>query len=300
MHSARFGQVLTAMVTPFDSHGAIDDAAVERLVDYLFENGSDGLVVAGTTGESPTLSHEEKLHLFRLVKRCARGRGPVIAGTGTNDTRTSIRLTREAAEIGVDGALLVVPPYNRPSQEGLYQHFRAIAESVPGLPCLLYNVPTRTAQNIEAATTLRLAHDVPNIVGIKEASGNLLQCTEIAANAPQGFSLYSGEDGITLPMLSVGAGGVISVTSHLVGRDLKAMHQAFFEGRYAEAARLHAKMLPIARACFQPTTPSPAPLKAALAMLGLPVGGLRLPLVEANDRERAVIRDAMEQYGLLP
>lgn len=298
MHNARFGQVLTAMVTPFNAHGEIDDQAVERLVDYLFQNGSDGIVVAGTTGESPTLSHEEKLHLFRLVKQCSHGRGPVIAGTGTNDTAASIQLTCEAAEIGVDGVLLVTPPYNRPSQEGLYRHFRAIAESVPQLPCMLYNVPTRTSQNIEAATTLRLARDVPNIVAIKEASGNLLQCTEIAANAPDGFSLYSGEDGLTLPMLAVGAGGVVSVTSHLVGRDLKAMHLAFFAGKYEEAARLHAKMLPIVRACFQPTTPSPAPLKAALAMLGINVGGLRLPLVEANEKERAIVHSALEQYGL--
>src|SRR5690348_12329594 len=203
MKDGDFGQVLTAMVTPFTESGAVDEEGVVRLTEHLLSKGSDGIVVCGTTGESPTLSHDEKLGLFRLVKRTVGRRGTVIAGTGGNDTAASIRLTQEAAEIGVDGALLVVPPYNKPSQEGMYQHFRAIAESVPQLPCMLYNVPSRTSQNLDAATTVRLAKDVRNIVATKEASGSLPQVTEIVANAPKDFAVYSGDDVLTLPMLAV-------------------------------------------------------------------------------------------------
>src|SRR5579884_928280 len=299
MGKAIFGQVLTAMVTPFDAQGQINEPATVRLVNHLLDNGSDGLVVCGTTGESPTLTHEEKLRLFRLVTETAGGRAKIIAGTSNYDTASSITITQEAAEIGVDGALLVVPPYNKPSQEGLYQHFRAIAESVPNLPCMLYNVPPRTAQNMDAATTLRLARDVPNIVAIKEASGNLMQAAEIIASAPGDFAVYSGEDGLTLPLLAIGGVGVVSVTAHLVGKDMKAMHTAFFAGRTGEAACLRSEMLPIVRACFQPTTPSPVPVKAGLNMLGLDVGGVRLPLVEANDKERSILRTALADYGLI-
>ncbi len=299
MGSAIFGQVLTAMVTPFDSTGAIMDEKVIQLVEHLLANGSDGIVVCGTTGESPTLTHAEKLHLFRLVKQTVGKRGSVIAGTGGNDTASSILLTQEAAEIGVDGALLVVPPYNKPSMEGLYRHFRAIAESVPALPCMLYNVPGRTAQNMDAPTTVRLANEVPNIVATKEASGNLAQCAEIAGSAPSDFALYSGDDPLTLPMLAVGGVGVVSVVSHLVGKDVKAMHTAYFGGDLALASHLNYKMLSIVKACFQPTTPSPVPLKAGLNALGLEVGGVRLPLAEANEKESAIILEALRGYGLL-
>jgi 4-hydroxy-tetrahydrodipicolinate synthase len=299
MATAMFGQVLTAMVTPFDAEGRIDEAGVVRLVNHLLENGSDGIVVCGTTGESPALSHDEKLRLFRLVCETAGGRGKIIAGSTNYNTAESITLTKEAAEIGVDGALLVVPPYNKPSQEGMYRHFRAIAESVPNLPCMLYNVPPRTAQNMDAATTVRLSKDVPNILAMKEASGSMMQCAEIVANAPAEFVLYSGDDGLTLPMLAIGGVGVVSVTAHLVGKDMKAMHTAFFAGDHAEAVRLNNKMLPVVRALFQPTTPSPVPLKAALNMMGLSVGAPRLPLVEANETEQAVVRKTLTDYGLL-
>lgn len=299
MAAAIFGQVLTAMVTPFDAEGQISETGVERMVEHLLANGSDGIVVCGTTGESPTLSHAEKLRLFRLVKAVAGKRGTVIAGTGGNDTAASIALTQEAVETGVDGALLVVPPYSKPSQEGLYQHFKAIAASVPNLRCMLYNVPPRTAQNMDAATTVRLAKDVPNIAATKEAAGNLVQCAEIVADAPAEFAVYSGDDGMTLPLLAVGGVGVVSVTAHLVGKDMKAMHTAFFAGELAEAVRLNGKMLPMLRACFQPTTPSPVPLKAALKLLGLEVGGVRLPLVEANAKELELVRTALAAYGML-
>ena len=291
-----WGQVITAMVTPFDEKGAICERAVQRVVDHLYDNGSDGLVVCGTTGESPTLSHDEKLQMFRLVKQASHGRGPIIAGTGTYNTGESIELSRQAEEIGVDGLLAVTPYYNKPSQEGLYLHFRAIAESVR-IPVMVYNVPPRTSVNIEPATVLRLAKDVTNIVGVKEASGNLVQVSEIVAGAPAGFSIYSGEDGVVLPVLSVGGVGVVSVTSHVAGKELKRMHEAFFSGDYAEAARLHAFMLPIVKACFQSTTPSPAPVKAAMNLMGLNVGGLRLPLVEVNDAEREIVRRALAAYA---
>ncbi len=299
MSAAIFGQVLTAMVTPFLPDGSIDRDGVERVVNHLLANGSDGIVVCGTTGESPTLSHDEKLELFELVKSAVAGRGAVVAGTGGNDTQASIQLTREANELGVDGALLVVPPYNKPSQEGLYRHFRAIAEAAPNLKCVLYNVPTRTAQNMDAATTVRLAHDVPNIVAMKEASGNLTQCAEIVSNAPTGFNLYSGDDALTLPMLAIGGVGVVSVSAHLVGKEMKAMHTSFFSGDREAAVRLNCKMLPIVKACFQSTTPSPAPVKAGMNLLGVNVGGLRLPLVEANEREVEIVRSALFAYGLL-
>jgi 4-hydroxy-tetrahydrodipicolinate synthase len=296
---SRFGQVITAMVTPFDDNLEIDEEGVVRLVNYLFDNGSDGIVVCGTTGEAPTLTPEEKLRLFKLVKQAAKGRGPLIAGTGDNETAFSIEMTEKAAEIGMDAVLLVAPYYNRPSQEGMYRHFGAIAKAVPGIPAILYNVPGRTASNLEAATVARLSHDYESIVAVKEASGNLVQAAEIAASARSGFEIYSGEDGLVLPLLSVGGCGVISVTSHVVGKDLKAMHQAFFAGDCQKAKDLHLRMLPIVKACFQPTTPSPAPVKAALNLLGLKVGGLRLPLVEANEHEQAVVARALHNYQLL-
>ena len=286
MGSAFFGRVLTAMVTPFDAQGQINEAAVVLLVEHLLANGSDGIVVCGTTGESPTLSHEEKLRLFRLVKETVGTRGEVVAGTGGNDTAVSIALTKEAAEIGVDGALLVVPPYSKPSQEGLYQHFKAIAESVPNLPCMLYNVPPRTAQNMDSATTLRLANDVTNIVATKEASGNLVQAAEIFDGAPEAFSLYSGDDALTLPLLAVGGIGVVSVSAHLIGKDMQAMHTAFFAGDTHRAAEINAKMLPIV------PRPVPADHAKPRAAQGRTQhdghsGGRSAPAARGGQRERA-------------
>lgn len=292
----RFGQVITAMVTPFSDDLVIDERQVKRLCDYLLSHGSDSLVVCGTTGESPTLSHEEKLAMFRLVKEAAGG-AKVIAGTGSNNTADSIALTKEAEEIGVDAALVVAPYYNKPSQQGLYEHFRAIAQST-SLAIMLYNVPGRTITNIAASTVIRLAQDCSNIVAVKEASNDMAQIGEIALGAPAGFEIYSGADEANLPILALGGVGAVSVTSHIAGKDLKRMFEAFAAGDLKTARELHLKSLPLTRALF--SVPSPAPTKAALRLIGvLPNSRVRLPLVEPNQEERAAIKAAVRKYGVL-
>ena len=272
------GRLLTAMVTPFAPDGSVDYASAKRLALALLDSGSDGLVVAGTTGESPTLTHDEKLRLFAEVREAVAGRGAVIAGTGTNDTADSVELTREAERTGVDGVLLVVPYYNRPSQEGLARHFQAIA-SATRLPCIPYNVPSRTGVNMTAETTIRLSA-VDNIVGIKEASGDLGQIARIIEGAGQGFRVWSGADEDTLPILGVGGYGAVSVISHLVGRQIREMIESAVAGRSEEAARTHRRLLPLVQAIFLVT--NPIPLKHVLGQLGFPVGGLRLPLCEPD------------------
>ncbi|MBU8918288.1 4-hydroxy-tetrahydrodipicolinate synthase [Bacillus sp. FJAT-29953] len=286
-----FGQVLTAMVTPFDQHGEIDFNATSDLVNYLLANGTDGLVVCGTTGESPTLSTEEKVALFKFVVEVVDGRVPVIAGTGSNNTRASISLTKLAEEVGVDGIMLVAPYYNKPSQEGMYQHFKAIAEST-SLPVMLYNIPGRSVVNISAETVIRLSQ-IPNIVAVKEASGHLDDMAEIIKHTADDFSLYSGDDGITLPVLSIGGVGVISVASHIIGNEMQDMVSRFKNGDLAGAAAAHRELLPIMKALF--TAPSPAPVKAALNMKGINVGGLRLPLIPLNEDETKTLRNVLLQ-----
>lgn len=290
-----WGPVVTAMVTPFNENLEINYDQAQALAELLVQTGSTGLVVSGTTGESPTLTHEEKITLFREVKSAVGNRAAVLAGTSTYDTAESVHLSQEAERAGIDGLLLVAPYYNRPSQEGLYQHFKAIAHAVD-LPVMIYNIPGRTGVNIEPATLLRLA-EVNNIVAVKEASGNLNQMSEICAGAPEGFLVYSGDDSLTLPLLAVGGVGVVSVASHVVGRDIRRMCEAFFAGRVQEATGLHHRMLPLFKALF--CTTNPVPLKAALNMMGANVGGVRLPLVEANERERETVRKALRDYGLL-
>lgn len=291
-----FGPLVTAMVTPFTPDGSVDYKRAQELVAHLIDNGTTGLVVSGTTGESPTLTHEEKLQLFRAVKEAA-GDTPVIANTGSYDTAASITLTREAQEIGVDGILLVVPYYNRPSQEGLYQHFKAVAESVP-LPCLLYNLPGRTARNMEVSTTARLSQ-ITNIIGTKEASGDLTQIGRTRIATAYDFAIYSGNDGDTLPMLTLGACGVISVIAHIAGKPFRQMMDAFWSNDMATAREIHLRLLPVVDALFPATTSSPSPLKAALKLQGFDCGGLRLPLVEADETEQRNVRTAMETAGLL-
>jgi 4-hydroxy-tetrahydrodipicolinate synthase len=292
------GKVITAMVTPFDDDGRINFAEVERLVEHLIQTGSDGIVVAGTTGESPTLSHDEKLELFRTVKQVAAGRVKVIAGTGNYNTAESVELTKEAERIGVDGILLVCPYYNRPNQEGLFQHFATVAQAT-SLPVILYNIPTRTGRNIEASTTLRLAREVDNIVGIKEASGDFKQVADICANAPDGFAVWSGNDEDTFHIVALGGVGVISVVSHLCGQECQQMIAALERGDLATARQIHFRLMPLIRALFPPTSPNPAPIKAALNLVGFRVGKPRLPLVPCNETEIAVIRTALQALGKL-
>lgn len=294
--SSHFGPLVTAMVTPFTTTGEVDYARAQELTAHLIENGSTGLVVSGTTGESPTLSPTEKLELFRVVKKAA-GNVPVIANTGDNETSFSVEMTRQAEKVGVDGILMVVPYYNKPSQEGLYQHFKAIAEATE-LPCLLYNVPARTSRNMDARTTARLA-EIENIVGTKEASGDLEQIGFIRANTDESFEIYSGNDSDTLPMLTLGACGVVSVLSHIAGKQLREMLEAYWSGNVLRARELHLNLLPVGAALFPPTAPNPTPVKAALQIQGFDCGGLRLPLVECTADEREAVRSALETAGLL-
>ncbi|MFB3171270.1 4-hydroxy-tetrahydrodipicolinate synthase [Neobacillus sp. 179-C4.2 HS] len=290
-----FGQVLTAMVTPFDQHGEIDYHAARTLVNYLIDNGTDGLVVAGTTGESPTLTTEEKISLFKFVVEVAAGRVPVIAGTGSNNTRASISLTKQAEEAGVDGIMLVAPYYNKPSQEGLFQHFKAIAEAT-SLPVMLYNIPGRCAVNISVETIVRLS-EINNIVAVKEASGNLDAMAEIINRTPDTFTLYSGDDGLTLPVLAIGGAGVVSVASHVIGNQMQEMVTLFKNGRVQEAAVLHRSLLPIMKALFM--APNPTPVKAALNMQGVQVGDVRLPMIPLNDDEKSALQKVLPINSLV-
>ncbi|MCL6586889.1 MAG: 4-hydroxy-tetrahydrodipicolinate synthase, partial [Anoxybacillus sp.] len=242
----------------------------------------DSLVVAGTTGESPTLTTEEKVALFRHVVSVVNGRVPVIAGTGSNNTRASIDLTKKAEEAGVDAVMIVAPYYNKPNQEGIYQHFKAIAESTP-LPVMVYNIPGRSVVNISVETIVRLA-EIPNIVALKDAGGNLDAMTEVIARTNDDFLLYSGDDGLTLPVLAIGGAGIVSVASHVIGNEMKEMIEAFEAGDHQTAAKLHQQLLPIMKGLF--AAPSPAPVKTALQLKGLDVGPVRLPLVPLTEQER--------------
>ena len=289
-----FGQVLTAMVTPFDQNGEIDFNATKTLVEHLITNGTDGLVVAGTTGESPTLTTEEKIELFKCVVEAAAGRVHVIAGTGSNNTQASMSLTKLAEETGVDGIMLVAPYYNKPSQEGLYQHFKTIAQST-SLPVMLYNIPGRSVVNISVETVVRLS-EIPNVVSIKEASGNLDAMAEIISKTPSDFTLYSGDDGLTIPVLASGGAGVISVASHIIGNDMQEMINAFKNGDVQKAAATHRNLLPIMRALF--IAPSPSPVKAALNLNGIQVGGVRLPMVPLSNKEQSALEKVLQASGI--
>jgi 4-hydroxy-tetrahydrodipicolinate synthase len=290
----KFGRVITAMVTPFDKNGEIDHAQAKKLALALLDAGSDGVLVSGTTGESPTIVWEEKAKLFAEIKTIVGDKGFVIAGTGDNCTADSIEFTREAEKIGVDGCLLVVPYYNRPTQEGLIQHFKAIAEAT-SLPCILYNVPSRTVANLAADTVIKLS-EIDNIVGIKEASGNLEQIARIVNGAREGFLVYSGNDSDILPILTVGGYGVISVASHLVGLKIKQMIEDFLEGKTGEAAAAHRDLLPLVSSLF--VVANPMPIKYALNHLGFAVGKPRLPLVEPDEKSKAFIEETLANYKI--
>jgi 4-hydroxy-tetrahydrodipicolinate synthase len=284
-----FGRVLTAMATPFDEAGRVDYGRARELALALLDSGTEGLVITGTTGESPTLANEEKLRLYSEVRSAVGGRAPVIAGTCNYNTAESIELSREAKEIGVDGILGTVPYYNKPPQEGLYQHFKAIAEAVP-LPMILYNVPVRTVTNMLPDTTIRLS-EIDSIVGVKEASGNFEGIARILQQSRPGFKVWSGDDSSTLPILALGGYGVVSVAAHLIGKQIQAMIQSFLSGEVAEAAAIHRETLPLVNALFVVT--NPIPLKYALNKVGLKVGAPRLPLVEIDARSAAVVDAAL-------
>ena len=288
----RLGRLLTAMVTPFDARGEVDYQQAKKLALSLLDSGSDGVVVSGTTGESPTLSQEEKLRLFAEIKSAIADRGAVVAGTGNYDTRESQELTKETEKIGVDACLLVVPYYNRPTQQGLWEHFKAIAQSTT-LPCIIYNVPSRTVTNLAADTLIKLSQ-IDNIVGVKEASGNFGQIAEIIQEIREDFLVYSGNDSDTFPILALGGYGVISVASHLVGIQIKDMIERFLNGKPQEAAKIHRYLLPLVNALF--IVSNPVPVKWALNYVGFPVGKPRLPLVEPDEKSADLIKATLKKY----
>ncbi len=291
---SELGRLLTAMITPFDAEGAVDYDQTKRLALTLLASGSDGVVVSGTTGESPTLSKDEKLRLFSEVKCAVGNQGTVIAGTGSYNTNESIELTREAEKAGVDGILLVVPYYNKPTQEGLYQHFRKIAEAT-NLPCILYNVPSRTITNLALETLLRLS-EVPNIVGVKEASANFECIARIIKETPDDFLVWSGNDGDTFHVMSMGGYGVISVASHLVGQEIKQMIGRCLAGETAAAAAIHLALMPLVNALF--IISNPMPVKYAMNLAGFPAGKPRLPLTEPDEKTAEAIRKVLANYKI--
>lgn len=297
MKNPYFGRLLTAMVTPFNADGSVNYEKAADLAEWLINNGSDGLVVAGSTGEAATMSAEEKLELFRVVVNRINKRVPVIAGTGSNNTADSVKMTKMAEAMGVDGALIVGPYYNKPTQEGFYQHFAAVAQST-GLPIIVYNVPGRTASNISPAIVARLAADFENIVAIKEAAGNVAQVAELYSVLPEEFTIYSGDDGLIIPFMSVGATGLISVLSNIGGGILQGVMQAYEDGHVREAAKLNARMVPLANAMFIET--NPIPVKAAVTLVtGIDAGQPRLPLTPMEPANKAKMVAVLQEYGLV-
>ena len=291
---AEIGRLLTAMVTPFNEEGEIDYGQARKLARGLIDSGSDGLVIGGTTGESPSMSDDEKVRLFAEVKEEIGDRGTVIAGTTDNNHRKSVELSKEAESVGADALLLTVPAYNKPQQDGLYQHFKTIAEST-SLPGVLYNVPSRTALNMTAETTLRLAK-IDNIVGVKEASSDHVQITRIIDAAPPGFNVWSGNDDETFQVMCVGGYGIVSVASNIIGNQIKAMMGMVLEGDLERAAGEHRRMLPLFKALFWVTNPTP--IKYAVNRAGFDAGKPRLPMVEADDDFRARFDPVMDRYSV--
>lgn len=282
-----FGRILTAMVTPMNELLEVDYKAAGQLALHLVEHGNDGIVVAGTTGESPTISSEEKLELFKVVKEAVGSRAVVIAGIGSYTTDESVALAKKAAAIGVDGLMAVVPYYNKPSQEGLYQHFRKIADATP-LPLMLYNIPGRCSMNMLPETVLRLS-EIPNITALKEACGMMDQVSELKRILPENFAIYSGDDSLTLPMLALGCTGIISVAGHVLGDEMRSMIEAWFAGDTQTALKWHLQLLPLFKGIF--VTANPVPIKYLLKYQGIKAGGVRLPLVDASEEEKVFLDD---------
>ena len=290
----KIGRLLTAMVTPFDEAGDVDYEQAKKLALALLDSGSEGLVVVGTTGESPTLVRKEEIRLFSEIKSAVGDRGVVVAGTGSNSTAEAVEATKEADKTGVDACLLVVPYYNKPTQEGLYQHFKTIAGST-SLPCILYNVPSRTVTSLSTETVIKLSQ-IENIAGIKEASGNLEQVAAIINNCREDFLVWSGNDSDTLPILALGGYGVISVASHLVGRQISDIISSFINGNANGAAAIHRGLMPLINALF--VVANPIPVKYALNHIGFNVGKPRLPLTEPDEKTAALIRDTLKKYKI--
>ena len=290
-----FGRVLTAMITSFNEDGSVNIDNTLTIAHHLLENGSNGLVVCGTTGENPTISREEKAALFKAVAKECSHKGTIIANVGSNDTKASVDFVKEVSEIpGINGFLVVVPYYNKPNQQGQYLHFKAIAEATT-LPIMIYNVPGRVGTGILPATVARLHKEYPHICAIKEASGNVLIASEIKRLMPDDdFMVYSGDDGLTLPMLAVGGCGVVSVVGHVAGKDMNAMIAAYEDGNTKEALRLHQKIGDIIKAMF--VTTNPIPIKYAVRKLGLPSGAFNLPMCEPSPEEAAYIDKALADY----
>jgi 4-hydroxy-tetrahydrodipicolinate synthase len=288
---------MTALVTPFKADGSIDEARFRDFLDFQIEGGVRVIVPCGTTGESATMTEEEDRRVISLAVEAARGRAKVIAGAGSNSTAASIEYSRAARDLGADAVLIVAPFYNKPTQNGLYAHFRAVAESVESLPVVIYNVPGRTSSNIAAETALRLARDVENIVAVKEASGNLSQIMEILRSRPANFRVLSGDDSITLAMIALGADGLVSVASNEAPDLMSQMVNAALDGKWDDARALHFKLLPLMEVNFIES--SPAPAKAALAMMGRVEENLRLPLVPVEEKSRQRLREVLDELGLL-
>jgi len=293
--NANFGRVMTAMVTPFAADGSVDYEQCGALAKMLLTSGSDGLVLTGTTGETPTLSIEEQVEVWRAVRRAVGPDATIIGGASTNSTSESLEMVREGADAGMSGLMFTVPYYNKPPQEGLYRHFRVLAESTP-LPCILYNIPGRTSLNMTAETTLRLANDVPNIVGIKEAAGDMVQAKAICDAAPEGFRLWSGDDALTLNVLDQGGWGIVSVASHLIGAQISEMISTYVSGDVAGARAIEARLMPLFNILFIET--NPIPVKYALNHAGIRVGSLRLPMIEASSDAQARIDAEMAKHKL--
>lgn len=287
----------TALVTPFKSDGAIDEERLRALVERQIDGGVRVLVPCGTTGESATMTEDEDARVIGLTIEVASGRAKVIAGAGSNSTASAIEYSKRFRDLGADAVLQVAPWYNKPTQEGLYAHFRAIAEAVPDLPIMLYNVPGRTSSNIAAETTLRLARDCENIVAVKEASGNLSQIMEILRARPDGFAVMSGDDAVTLPLIALGAEGIVSVASNEIPDLMSQMTNLALAGKWEEARALHYRLLPLMEINFIES--SPGPVKAAMAMMGLLEENFRLPLVPVTEKSRGRVREVLNELGLL-
>jgi 4-hydroxy-tetrahydrodipicolinate synthase len=293
--SQMFQGSFVALVTPF-RNGKIDEAKVRELVELHVRSGTDGLVPCGTTGESPTLNHDEHRQLVDLVVTAAAGRVRVVAGTGSNSTAEAVDLTRHAAKAGADAALVVNPYYNKPTQEGLYRHFRAVAEAAP-IPVLVYNIQGRTAINVETDTLARLARDCKNVVGVKEASGSLDQMSQVILACGPDFAVLSGDDNLTLPLMAIGGRGVISVIANILPRETADMVHAALDGDWKRARDLHYKLFPLARAAFLET--NPIPIKEAMAMAGMIEPEFQLPMCRMAEANRVKLRAVLEQYGLV-